>query len=562
MGEVTNNATATVFSDVLRSFGFEFVFFCVTIGVALLLRSFRRRSTLALKKSQKGLSQPPAVPAGKTKPLRQEAPEGRGAETSATSTPCPAPRPKKKDTGVSTLSQAVDQTITGRMSTSKALAFYEELRAQGSHKTLVQDLAAASSRHSALAYFTALVQCAGRASRADALEALLDDMVVAGLQRPLSIYESAMRLLAGKKCFKEALAVYDRLAADGLEPSPVSLSCLVGFAAELGNAERAITFFDKLAAVDEPSIRACMTILRVYARKKDFVSSLKVLDGMKKRGSRIDSLVLNLVLDTGVAAGASLGQLLTLLEQEPGATVADVVSHNIVLKALSQRGDAAGAAQLLQAMRARGVSPNLISYNTALDASVRGRQFEDAWCLLAELQQAGLRPDKCTCSVLVKALASGRIASTAARIEMVLKLASEPRVLSECSQQLRASLFSGLLEAACSPPVRDGGLAMRIFAAMREQQLSLATTELRALAATVALEGDAESCQMIWLFAAANCPALERCRASLDAYVSQGMPVDVATLKVLGPPAEPDELGTSPTARQRVPRVRPSNTSA
>eukprot|EP00929_Paragymnodinium_shiwhaense_P007699 TRINITY_DN111609_c0_g1_i1.p1 TRINITY_DN111609_c0_g1~~TRINITY_DN111609_c0_g1_i1.p1 ORF type:complete len:657 (+),score=160.64 TRINITY_DN111609_c0_g1_i1:266-1972(+) len=567
----------TLLVDVMQNVGFEFIFFVATIGLALALRGMRRRSSQALKKlkaSQKtafghGEATTPAAEVSQQTAAANST-EKRAAALNKRFNASPVPastdeareaaaakmRARKKDAAL-TLAQAVEQTINGRLTTAKALSFYESLRPGGVHKNLQQELQAVSSRHSALEYFAALLQCAGRACRADAVEMILDDMPVAGLSPPLSLYESAMRLLAGKKFFREALAVYDRLDRAGFQPSPVSLSCLVGFAAELGDAERAVAFFDKLAKVDEPSIRACMTILRVHARKKDFAASIGVLDSMKQRGSRIDSLVLNLVLDTGVAAGVGLPELLALVESEPGASVADVVSHNIVLKAFAQRGEAAGAAQLLEAMRSRGVAPNLISYNTALDASVRGNHAEQAWRLFHELrEQAGLQPDKCTCSVLVKAMASGRTAVTAARIESVLEVASQPRLLADCTQQLRGSLFSGLLEGACMPPVADAGLAMRVFALMREQQLVLGAQELRLLATTVALAGDADSCHMVWLFAAANCPGLERARGDLDRRTRAGVPVDVATLSVLKQVSEAEQ-----PSRQTKRQWRPARQS-
>ena len=58
------------------------------------------------------------------------------------------------------------------------------------------------------------------------------------------------------------MQMYDRLASDGLEPSAVTCSCLISFAAEVGELQRAIGFYEKLASISTPSIRAYMTILR------------------------------------------------------------------------------------------------------------------------------------------------------------------------------------------------------------------------------------------------------------------------------------------------------------
>merc|ERR1719421_1515578 len=101
--------------------------------------------------------------------------------------------------------------------------------------------------------YAALLQCAGNLGRPDFVETVLGDMKAAEIQRPLTFYETAMKVLAAKKCYKGALAVYAHMEADGLEASPVTLSCLISFAVELGESDRAICFFQRLAACSTPS---------------------------------------------------------------------------------------------------------------------------------------------------------------------------------------------------------------------------------------------------------------------------------------------------------------------
>jgi pentatricopeptide repeat protein len=389
----------------------------------------------------------------------------------------------------------------------------------------VKDLVAAGSKYTALDYFSALVQSAGRAGKPHLIEELLDDMMRLGIERPLSIYESAMRLLAGKKFFKEALSVYDRLNADGLEPSPISLSCLVSFAAELGDYKRSISFFERLSARSEPSIRACMTVLRVHAKHKDWEASIRILRDMWHRGAKVDSIVLNIVLDTIVSTG-EMGAAVALIA-ELGASVADVVSHNIILKGFAQCGDVDKALVLLRTMPQRGVKPNIITFNTALDAAVRARRSDDVWRILEEMKEAGLAADKCTCSTLVKGLQDG---ATAKRLAATLDLMEDDNLIAKCSETLRASLFSGVLEAAVR--LRAAGHAMRSFARMRELRLPIPPTTLRSLALTTAQAGDVDGCGVVWLYAA-NSALLQREKTIVDRLVAAGDKIDVATLQAL-----------------------------
>merc|ERR1719162_483033 len=141
----------------------------------------------------------------------------------------------------------------------------KELARANSLTCRCKELARASAHHSVLDVYSALVQCAVRVGRPQLVEQLMDDLASARVERTLSFYESAMKVLASKKHYKEALAVYNRLDAGGLKASPVTLSCLINFTAELGDFDRAIAFFEQLSVVSTPSIRAYMTALRVHS---------------------------------------------------------------------------------------------------------------------------------------------------------------------------------------------------------------------------------------------------------------------------------------------------------
>merc|ERR1719162_1761462 len=146
---------------------------------------------------------------------------------------------------------------------------YQAIRVNGDHKA-IKDLSRHGGKKSPADVFAALVQCAGNVGRPDLIEILFDDMKTAGIKRSLGFYETSMKMLASKKCYREALSVCTRLEADGLEPSPVTLSCLISFAVEVGELERAVGFFNRLSACSTPSIRACMTILRVHSKHRNW----------------------------------------------------------------------------------------------------------------------------------------------------------------------------------------------------------------------------------------------------------------------------------------------------
>jgi len=247
----------------------------------------------------------------------------------------------------------------------------------------------------------------------------------------------------------------------------------VSFAVELGDSDRAISFFNRLSACSTPSIRAYMTILRVYSRCQNWPKSLAVLRDMQNRQAHIDSLVLNTVLSTGVAAG-QLEAAKTLLEEFSLIGIADVISYNTLMKGLAQQKSGGRALLLLDQMCRAGVRPNAITFNTAMDAAVRSARLTDAWHVLAQMVKAGITPDKFTCTTLMKGLAIG---ATSHQLAVILDLLRNLK--DECDAALCSSLFRSVIEAAAK--VNDPHLTARAVAQMRDQQVMLPPQEYQRL---------------------------------------------------------------------------------
>lgn len=358
---------------------------------------------------------------------------------------------------------------------ARALTMYSDLL--GKLKGREVDLSAMcqGSRHSGLDLYTLLVFCAVRSSQPYMVGNLVDDMVRFKVPRTLSFYESTMKQLAGQKSYHCALSMYDRLAADGLVPSPIMCSCLISFAAEVGALDRAVEFFEMLSRNTTPSIRAYMTILRVHGKRQDWESSLATLRSMQARGVALDNLVLNVTLATGVATGNVEATQALLDEAESiASSLPDVVSHNTVIKGHAARGDLAAAKACLQRMRTRGLAPNAITYNTIMDAAVRSSQIDQAWALLAEMRSSHLKPDKFSCSILVKGLSRS---AKPQQVEGALALLRE--VSPTCDASLMASMYQGVLEATFN--VQDSGIAAKALTQVREQRVSTTPTALRKL---------------------------------------------------------------------------------
>lgn len=529
MALASSTAALSTVAEVWRSIGLELVIFVVTLFFALIIRTSSGKKIAGKFGKLAGANKvPSSIPTLRSTASRSDAAAAVAAAQKLRSIYSPASgvgdraqdrsadrrRPQGRD-----VSQIIDEVVDsmrempGTKSANKALALHAELQ-----KDININEAARRSRHTAGDFYTTLLQCSIRVGKYHLVEGLLDDMSKQDVARSLGFYESAMKQLAGQKHYHLALSMYDRLVSDGLEPSAVMYSCLINFAAEVGELQRALGFFKSLSSISTPSIRAYMTVLRVHAKRQDWPSSVSVFREMQKRHVKLDSLVLNVILATGIGADQIEGAEQLLSEAEAlRPPISDIVSYNTLIKGYAQRSDAVMAKQVVARMRERGLQGNAITYNTAMDAAVRSMRLGDAWEWLKDMRKAGFRPDKFTCSILVKGLGKN---AQAENFRNSLELLQE--VNSTCEATLRSTLYQSVLEAAAQ--VSDTTILMSTFSQMRRHQVPLTANAYRLLVQALGQEGDAARCREIWqqMLAEDIRPQASIFVALLDAQLRQG----------------------------------------
>lgn len=493
--------------DIWQSIGMEMVIFVVTLTSAFLVKGFTGSYTppKSAKYCCPGAGRMDKTPFTKSQQAssgtcserfvaapeegRRNKPALQTSHDSARLTVAPARWPGQSPFQLARIvpSQIIDEVVDGMREqqsmrfAGRALLLYEELRVSLEAEGVSLLEVSRHAKHPLIDFYTVLVHCAVRAGRFQMIESILDDMIKQDVTRTLIFYESAMKQLAGQKQYRLALLVYDRLVNDGLAPSAVTCSCLIGFAAEVGEHGRAVSFFERLSAIATPSIRACMMVLRVHSKRQDWPASLETLRKMRSWGVTVDCLALNVALATGIAMDhvEEVGELITEVDSYV-KPVSDVVSFNTLIKGYAQRGDVDGAFQAIERMRQRGLVPNAITFNTTMDAAVRGGKSSHAWDVLSQMRAAGLKPDKFTCSILVKGLAKN---PTSEQIQSASDVLND--VDSACDATLRSTLYHAILEAATHVSDSDPGLAAKVFTQMRRHHVAPTAVAQRLLVQTL-----------------------------------------------------------------------------
>lgn len=451
-----NECTFPFFINALRSVSAELVIFFVTAAIGLAFRYLNKFTTQypTVESKSKGASAPRYADAQDRRLKPRRASEGRE-------------RGCAQDPG-EVVNEIVEvmRSKPGKHIALHAQSLYNELNQVASkHRGCSIQQAAQRSRYDVLDLYGAALQAAVRAGQAQLVHNIIDDMVAKGIPRSLDFYECAMKLLAGQRMYHLALHLYDRLVADGFEPSAVTCSCMINFAAEIGKLDRAVVFFKKLATKTTPSIRAYMATLRVFSKKGDWAASLELLHGMQARGVRLDSLALNVVLATGVAADKvpAVAQFLTEIETNH-PNIPDVVSYNTMLKGHAQRNDAESGLATITRMRKKNLNPNSITFNTAMDAAVRSLNTPMALDILRQMRAAGLKPDKYTCSIFVKHLAKNPDKDDVISVLDLLRTDG-----CGCEISLQVALYHSVLAAAGK--TGDSATVIKVYMNMTQSRI-------------------------------------------------------------------------------------------
>jgi len=469
--------TAAFASMIFAEFQSELVIFVVTFSVALVLHCFHRANPLRLhaktRKDGRVLKCVGKVVAGS--PIPQTSAENLAAKRASGGT---STAPLTQSSRPCRLMDQILELMWGQPSTmdaARTLDLYDELLLLLACNSGISVCAVAQvCRKNPLNFYTALMNCAIKAGRCQHIKGLFGDMIHNGVKRTFKLYEGAMKQLAGQRRFGMALDIYDTLLADGFEPSATTCSCAVAFAVEIGDMRRAIGCFERLSALTTPSIRAYMSMLRAHGARRDWPSTVALFRDMQHRSVRIDSLALNVVLATAVAAGwvrqaeALLNEFEQpqMLKQTPEPPITDVISYNTLIKGYSQDGNLESAFKVLHRMRTRGLQPNAVTFNTAMDAAVRSRKGEAAWELLQEMRNSGLSPDKFSCSILMRALVQ---CPTRDRIFIGLKVLRETD--GECDKNLKVRLYPTVADAAAH--LGDNELVKAVLRQMKELDISI-----------------------------------------------------------------------------------------
>jgi hypothetical protein len=138
-----------------------------------------------------------------------------------------------------------------------------------------------------------------------------------------------------------------------------------------------------------------------------------------------------------------------------------VAAHNVLLRAAARAGDAAGARRQFAAMRARGVPPDAVTYNTLAAAlAAAGEGAPRARAVLEHARREGVPPDAYGLTAVMRAHATaGELAAAGGVLQEMLAAGVAPTAVTY-GVLVDAHVRAGDLAGACALVGRlEGGVA-------------------------------------------------------------------------------------------------------
>jgi len=264
-----------------------------------------------------------------------------------------------------------------------------------------------------------------------------------------------------------------------------------------------------------------IAMIRHCASRGSLDEAMQTFHALEASGADITHSLWNTALDACVEC-RDLKRAEDLMHRMEAAGVADAVSYNTLIKAHLRREHYDRARDLMGDMRKAGCSPNHVTYNELINALVRNepdnRRGHAVWEVVEEMKASGVRPNRITCSILLKSLRAkspfGDVMRTmeltdsmdepmdevllSSVVEACVRV-GKPNLLVQKLEQLQtknsvvvtgAHTFGSLIKAYGY--VKDIGGAWRCWKQMRSQHVKPTSITIGCMVEAVVMNGDVD----------------------------------------------------------------------
>eukprot|EP00929_Paragymnodinium_shiwhaense_P013910 TRINITY_DN121759_c0_g1_i1.p1 TRINITY_DN121759_c0_g1~~TRINITY_DN121759_c0_g1_i1.p1 ORF type:complete len:1113 (+),score=272.65 TRINITY_DN121759_c0_g1_i1:197-3535(+) len=324
-------------------------------------------------------------------------------------------------------------------------------------KELLQDVQGGAKTCSKEIVDIILAQCS-QAKDVDAADKLWSHVSCPGREGlQLQAFPTFVQFYADAGLYAQACELYDKTAArQNVDSQRLLLSqnterCLIHAALQCSRE----ALVAKLLKHSQLDSKKFVALLRGCATRGNLDSAMSLFKELEAAGIELSQSMWNTALDSCVECG-NLARAEAFLKRMETEQFADAVSYNTIIKGMLRAGRLDSARATACEMRQAGLGPNQVTYNefvNHLAKSDKEHRHSGVWDVVDEMKKDGVRPNRITCSILLKNLNSRSSQADVLRTLDLIDAMAEPMdelllssVVEACVRVGRVSLLTQRLD--------------------------------------------------------------------------------------------------------------------
>ncbi|KAJ7542549.1 hypothetical protein O6H91_09G000100 [Diphasiastrum complanatum] len=203
---------------------------------------------------------------------------------------------------------------------------------------------------------------------------------------------------------KEALALYEQMKQEGVQPNNVTFVCVLSACAHSRLVDEGRCVFDSMRKYHgvTPDVVSWSAMIAVYAQNGLGKEALALYEQMKKEGVQPNNVIFTCVL-SACAHSRLVDEgryVFDSMRKDHGVTP-DVVSWSAMIAGYAQNGLGKEALALYEQMKQEGVQPNKVTFTCVLSACASLAALEQGKQLHSDIIKRGFQSDVIVGSTLV-----------------------------------------------------------------------------------------------------------------------------------------------------------------
>lgn len=203
-----------------------------------------------------------------------------------------------------------------------------------------------------------------------------------------------------------AFEIFDRMRAPR---DVVTYNTAMAAALNHGEPGKALAYFEQMGAEEvEPSTISFNTAIAACTKLADWELALELFRRMEAGGIERSTVTYTGLIDA-CAEGMQLDKAMALFTyMEVAGVPRNPITYAVAINACSRNGQWELGLQLLQEMGRKGVQPDTVVFNAAISACEKGRAWETALQLMGQMRRLGMRMTAVTYGAGISACQKGQ----------------------------------------------------------------------------------------------------------------------------------------------------------